>query len=85
MNLNNTYKIYCVLYHPTDVVILQQGNELRQRGYDAPLSATRRILLPLLLLKVKRDWIEQCMLLLHVLLMLVVGGIMYAQQQAFKK
>ena len=41
MNLNNTYKIYCVLYHPTDVVILQQGNGLRQRGYDAPPSATK--------------------------------------------
>ena len=43
MNLNNTYKIYCVLYHPTDVVILQQGNELRQRGYDAPPNATKDI------------------------------------------
>ena len=28
----------------------------------------------LLLLKVERDWMEQRMLLLHVLLMLVVGG-----------
>jgi hypothetical protein len=56
MNLNNSYKILYFLYkkyHPTEVVmplkdcihnlthsLLQRGDEMRQRGYGAPPSAT---------------------------------------------
>jgi hypothetical protein len=56
MNANNAYKIYCVLYnkyHPgrtpmemKDCInnlthsLLQQGNDIRQRGYGAAPSAT---------------------------------------------
>jgi hypothetical protein len=59
MNLNNAYKIYCVLYKKhhdgrkpmklKDCInnlthsLLQEGEEMRQRGYGAPPSATKDI------------------------------------------
>jgi hypothetical protein len=59
MNLNNAYKVYCALYKkhhngrkPMELKpcknnlthsLLQEGEEIRQRGYGAPPSATKDI------------------------------------------
>jgi hypothetical protein len=59
MNLNNAYKVYCVLYKkhhtgrkPMELKpcinnlthsLLQEGEEMRQRGYGAPPSATKDV------------------------------------------